>query len=135
MSRLAVRQAFEIELKAFLALLLVPVPYYQSINESHNPKDVLWVTCDYFSDYSERLCYNGGKRVEYGAIDVNIFAKGGTGYNDAVSLADSISDHFNCRDLGGGVEIIDTNGVDELTVGDARPVYGVALNIDYQYYY
>ena len=135
MSRLAVRLAVEAELNTFLSAQVPPVPYYKTINERQQPREDLWVSAEFFADYVERMCYAGEKRVEFGSVDINVFLKAGQGYVPAVRLADAIGDHFNVLDLGGGVEIINVYGVDETTTGDANPLYGVTLSLDYQFYY
>ena len=135
MSRLFVRDTVEAELQQFLQAQIPPVPYYSTINRNQSPRDDIWVTCKFFADSVVNNCYEGKSRTEGGVIDINVYTRAGNGYTLAVQMANAIEDHMCPKDLGQGLEIINSMGVDEVTSGDASPVYGVSIMVEYSYNY
>lgn len=135
MSRMAVRNALDAELTNFLGLQVPAVPFYDTVNQRQKPTDPLWVTNQYFVDLVTRDCYGGKNRTEEGTFEVYIFAKAGTGNTAAIQLAEAIEDHFMVFDFGPNLSIQNTFGIDEATQGDARPVYGIILTLEYLYSY
>ena len=133
MSRLAVRQAVEAELQNILGAQLPPVPFYNTVNERQRPTDELWVTCEYYSDYAEAVCFAGKSRIEHGTVDVSVFSRPGGGYVPAIRLAEVIADHFYGMDLGNGIVIQDIVPPAEGSQGDAQPLYEVIASLEYMH--
>lgn len=134
MSHLAVRNAIETELTRICAAVVPnPVLFVPTINEGMRPPNApVWVTVEYSAEYQEKLCYSGGKRIEYGQVVVAVIGRPGQGDDPAIEVLEQIETELN-NFYGTAVEITAINGPVEATFGDAAGHYAVELECDYQY--
>ena len=132
MAREAFRTAFETELQNFLNAQIPVVPFYPTINLRQQPRDTLFVTVEYFDGYTIPGCMSGRARLKEGTLGIYVFLKAGQGSTPAIVLADAIEDHLYRFD-GTDFVIINIESATEVTGGDADPLYGVMLLVDYQF--
>jgi hypothetical protein len=130
MSRALVRSTLKAELTSFLNALPVPVPFYDTIDRHRDITDATWVTATFDAYNSENTCYSGGRKIETGVCDVNVFTDAGGGDAAGAQICDSIVDHFNGFALG---EVVVTNAIppQEFTGGDADRWYGLQVSLEY----
>lgn len=135
MSRKAVKDQVIAELNTFLAAQVPPIPFYDTINASNDPTDPIWVTAEFFTDFTDYMCIsNRQKRIEYGTVDILVFGLAGNGYTAVSRLADSIEDHFLSGKLTNETSIIGTSGASEFTNGSADNYYALALSLNYEHF-
>ena len=135
MSRLVVREAFRNEMIAFAAGYAPPFAFYDTIDKTHKVNDPTWATVEFFTEYTDRLCYGGQKQQEVGTVDVTVFTKAGAGDTEAVTIGDAIQDYFLTVNMA-DVEVNDTTAASEYTAGDVGgKYYGITISIEYNYFY
>lgn len=133
MSSAAVRSVIRTELQNYLAGLIPPIAFYETINEQATPMQDIWVTVDFQALSTEHRCYEGVKRIEQGNAVVSIFVKPGTGDNDAVLAAEAMQMFFDGFESN-GVVIVSVLPPNETTGGTAQNYYGVEIIFEYDYF-
>lgn len=137
MSSLFVRESLRAELNAYLAALTVPVTFHDTINTYDGITDDTWVTCTFDAYDQQNTCYSGGKKIETGVCDVQVFTIAGpvnkTGDAEGVKICDDLISHFNGFRTGGLV-VLSTIPATEYTSGDADRWYGLSVSLEYQFY-
>lgn len=136
MSRRAVRDRIVTELEAYAAAN-PPIAFHQTINTAAKPTESQWLSVEFFTDYSEPICLEGGKVTERGTIDVSVFASAGTGYAQASALADAIEDYLAKLDLSSSdLYIENTIPASEAAAGDAvSRFYQLIVSFEYRHHY
>lgn len=129
MSSLKVRAGFNAELSA------LGKPFYDTINRKSDPVDPLWLSAEYYTDYTDDECYSGRKSVETGTVDVSIFTKAGGGDVEALTFADTLIDHFRAW-RNGPLCVVGIVPPSEINTGDAESrFYGITVSLEYNFRY
>jgi hypothetical protein len=127
------RNAFETELENFLNAQIPPVPFFNTENvQVQRIRDPLFVTVDYMDAYTTPGCYSGANRLKEGGLGVYIFSRAGSSRTPALVLADAIEDHLYRFD-GTDFVVINVESAVDVTAGDADPLYGLMVMVDFQY--
>jgi len=133
MSRLAVRSIIRTELEKWANANANK--FYDTIDDYNKITDAEWFTVEFFSDYTEKLCYSAKNMKETGTIEVTVFVYAGQGDAAAVATCDDIQDYLFSLDMG-DLTITDTTSAAEINLGDGSGrYYGCMISLNYDFFY
>lgn len=116
--------------------LLPPINFYNTLNLRTNPsKDETWCTSTFYAFNANNICYGGAGVIETGNCTVNLFCKGGTGWQELRAIADTMITEFRKEPLNGvGTSLVITNvsPPNEASQGDANQWYTINFEMEYQ---
>lgn len=109
------------------------LPFYDTINQSQNPTDAIWWTCEFTSELHEgTFCQRG--YFETGFITVIVVSEPGIGDLQAIQAMEQIVPALDAKiDPTQRLVLESYDPLDEQTAGSADQSYRVRCNINYRH--